>query len=78
MPGDVFDPQFLQSAFEEVETAYYFVHSMGDNRDFESQDRIAAENFATEKKGTPNKRGRGSNSKLTPVPILFGTGFALG
>lgn len=44
--GDVFDPESLQSAFEGVETAYYFVHSMGDNRDFESQDRIAAENFA--------------------------------
>ncbi len=44
--GDVFDPESLQSAFEGVETAYYFVHSMGDNRDFEAQDRIAAENFA--------------------------------
>ncbi|MCX7407245.1 MAG: SDR family oxidoreductase [Planctomycetales bacterium] len=44
--GDVFDLQSLTSAFEGVETAYYFVHSMGDNRDFESQDRIAAENFA--------------------------------
>jgi len=44
--GDVFDPQTLQSAFEGVETAYYFVHSMGDHRDFEAQDRIAAENFA--------------------------------
>ncbi|MEI8383996.1 MAG: SDR family oxidoreductase [Planctomycetota bacterium] len=44
--GDVFDCQSLATAFEGVETAYYFVHSMGDNRDFESQDRIAAENFA--------------------------------
>lgn len=44
--GDVFDCQSLQTAFEGVTTAYYFVHSMGDNRDFESQDRIAAENFA--------------------------------
>ena len=44
--GDVFDSQSLQAACEGVETAYYFVHSMGDNRDFESQDRIAAENFA--------------------------------
>ncbi len=44
--GDVFDPESLQSAFEGVETAYYFIHSMGDNRDFETQDRIAAENFA--------------------------------
>ncbi len=44
--GDVFDPSSLQTAFEGVEIAYYFVHSMGDNRDFEAQDRIAAENFA--------------------------------
>ena len=44
--GDVFDPESLKSAFEGVSTAYYFVHSMGDTRDFESQDRIAAENFA--------------------------------
>ncbi len=44
--GDVFDPQSLQPAFEGVETAFYFVHSMGDNGDFESQDRIAAENFS--------------------------------
>lgn len=44
--GDVFDPDSLRSALEGVETAYYFVHSMGDNRDFEAQDRIAAENFA--------------------------------
>ena len=30
MPGDVFDPHSLQSAFEGVDTAYCFVHSMGD------------------------------------------------
>jgi uncharacterized protein YbjT (DUF2867 family) len=45
--GDVFEPASLQSALEGVETAYYFVHSMGDSRDFEAQDRVAAENFAT-------------------------------
>jgi uncharacterized protein YbjT (DUF2867 family) len=44
--GDVLDPPSLTSAFEGVETAFYFVHSMGDNRDFEAQDRIAAENFS--------------------------------
>lgn len=44
--ADVFDPNSLKAAFAGVETAYYFVHSMGDNRDFEIQDRIAAENFA--------------------------------
>ena len=44
--GDVFDVPSLKAAFEGVETAFYFVHSMGDKLDFESQDRIAAENFA--------------------------------
>ena len=44
--GDVLDAPSLTSAFEGVETAFYFVHSMGDNQDFESQDRIAAENFS--------------------------------
>lgn len=44
--GDVFDPQSLETGLQGVETAYYLVHSMGDNRNFESQDRIAAENFA--------------------------------
>ncbi len=44
--GDVLDTQSLTTAFEGVETAFYFVHSMGDNQDFESQDRIAAENFS--------------------------------
>lgn len=46
VPGDVFEPLSLIPAFEGIETAYYFVHSMGDHCDFESQDRIAAENFA--------------------------------
>jgi uncharacterized protein YbjT (DUF2867 family) len=44
--GDVLDPASLQSAFEGVDTAYYFVHSMGADRDFEAEDRTAATNFA--------------------------------
>lgn len=44
--GDVLDPDTLPAAFEGVETAYYLVHSMGDNCDFETQDRVAADNFA--------------------------------
>jgi uncharacterized protein YbjT (DUF2867 family) len=46
LAGDVLQPESLVNAFDGVETAYYFVHSMGDDRDFESQDRIAATNFA--------------------------------
>ncbi len=45
--GDVFDPGSLLAAFEGIDTAYYLVHSMGDDRDFESQDRLAAANFAS-------------------------------
>ncbi len=44
--GDVLEAQSLSSVFKGVDTAYYFVHSMGEDRDFESQDRIAAANFA--------------------------------
>jgi uncharacterized protein YbjT (DUF2867 family) len=45
--GDVLDAPSLQTVFEGVDTAYYFVHSMGEVRDFEKQDRIAAANFAS-------------------------------
>lgn len=44
--GDVLDPASLAAALHSVDTAYYFVHSMGADRDFEEQDRIAATNFA--------------------------------
>ena len=44
--GDVLDRASLAAAFAGVDTALYFVHSMGADRDFESEDRIAAENFA--------------------------------
>jgi len=46
--GDVLEPASLANAFNGVETAYYFIHSMGADKDFEEQDRIAAENFARE------------------------------
>lgn len=44
--GDVLDPASLVAALAGVETAYYFVHSMGADRDFAEQDRRAAANFA--------------------------------
>lgn len=44
--GDVLDGRSLAAAFVGIETAYYLVHSMGEERDFEEQDRIAAGNFA--------------------------------
>jgi len=46
--GDVLDPNSLRGAGEDVEVAYYLVHSMGrgGSGDFEERDRQAAENFA--------------------------------
>jgi len=43
--GDVLDAESLDGALEGVDTAFYFVHSMGSTSDFESQDRHAAQNF---------------------------------
>jgi uncharacterized protein YbjT (DUF2867 family) len=44
--GDLLDSASLAAACQGVDTAYYFVHSMGADRDFAEQDRIAATNFA--------------------------------
>ncbi len=44
--GDVLDRESLMAAMAGVETAYYFVHSMGSADDFEEADRRAAQNFA--------------------------------
>src|SRR5271155_1076226 len=44
--GDVLDRASLDGAFEGVHTAYYLVHSMGGDGDFEDLDRRAAVNFA--------------------------------
>ncbi len=46
VPGDVLNPDSLKAALDGVHTAYYLVHSMEAGSDFESQDRIAAQNFA--------------------------------
>jgi uncharacterized protein YbjT (DUF2867 family) len=43
--GDCLDPETLGPAVEGIDTAYYLVHSMGSDSDFEVEDRIAAENF---------------------------------
>lgn len=44
--GDVLDAASLAAAVQGVDTAYYLVHSLGAERDFAEQDRIAATNFA--------------------------------
>ncbi len=43
--GDVMNRESLAAALVGVETAYYLVHSMGADRDFEQEDRVAATNF---------------------------------
>ncbi len=44
--GDVLERESLAAAMAGVESAYYFVHSMGATDDFEVTDRLAARNFA--------------------------------
>ena len=44
--GDVLQPATLPPALHDVDVAYYLVHSMGSDRDFEAADREGAENFA--------------------------------
>ena len=46
VPGDLLDAASLSVAMQGVEAAFYLVHSMGATGDFESQDRLAADNFA--------------------------------
>ncbi len=44
--GDAADFPSLQRALAGVDVAYYLIHSMGSQEDFEEKDRRAAENFA--------------------------------
>jgi uncharacterized protein YbjT (DUF2867 family) len=44
--GDVLDSQSLVKALEGIDTAYYLVHLMAGDVEFEEQDRQAAKNFA--------------------------------
>lgn len=44
--GNALHEDSLVNALDGIDTAYYFIHSMGDSEDFEQTDRQAAENFA--------------------------------
>jgi uncharacterized protein YbjT (DUF2867 family) len=44
--GNALDVESLNDALAGIGTAYYLIHSMGDNEDFEQTDRLAAKNFA--------------------------------
>ncbi|NNF29696.1 MAG: DUF2867 domain-containing protein [Gemmatimonadetes bacterium] len=49
--GDLLAPDSLQGICDDVDTAYYLVHSMGGDEDFAERDRRAAGNFAHAAKG---------------------------
>ena len=54
--ADLLDSSSLGPALDGVDTAYYFVHSMGTHGDFTTQDRDAAVNFADAAKTAGVKR----------------------
>jgi len=69
--GDVLDPGTLQAALQDVDTAFYLVHSMGSSESFEDADRTAAENFARAACEAGVRRviylgGLGQGSELSP------------
>ncbi len=43
--GDLLDRQSLSGIPQDIDAAYYLVHSMGSEEDFARQDRLAAQNF---------------------------------
>jgi uncharacterized protein YbjT (DUF2867 family) len=71
--GDVLDLQSLENALTGIEQAYYLVHLLGGSRDFEREDRTAAENFATAARNAGVRRiiylgglGDESDQQLSP------------
>ncbi len=62
--GSALDIGSLEQALVGIETAYYFIHSMGDTEDFEKTDRLAADNFAQ----------ACSNQKVKRIVYLGGLG----
>lgn len=71
--GDVLDAASLHKALQDVHTAYYLVHLMSGSKDFEKQDRQAAENFAAAAKKAGVQRiiylgglGDDADPKLSP------------
>ncbi len=54
--GDVLDAATLPPAMVGIDTAFYFVHSMGSTADFENEDRQAARNFSLAAKAAGVRR----------------------
>jgi len=44
--ADVLDKESLRPALAGMETAYYLIHSLGESKGFEQQEKIGAQNFA--------------------------------
>lgn len=44
--GNVLEPGTLDGVFEDIEVAYYLIHSLGFGDEFEERDKRAAQNFA--------------------------------
>lgn len=73
VPGDVLDEPSLGRALEGVHAAYYLVHLMSGSKDFEREDREAANNFAGAAKRAGLRRiiylgglGDDTDPKLSP------------
>jgi uncharacterized protein YbjT (DUF2867 family) len=71
--GDVLDPPSLETALQDVQTAYYLVHLMSGSQNFEQEDRQAAKNFADAAQRSGVQRiiylgglGDDSDPKLSP------------
>ena len=62
--GDVLDRESLDAAFRDVEVAYYLVHSIGSDADWQQRDRTAAENF----------RDAAAGAGVTQIVYLGGLG----
>jgi uncharacterized protein YbjT (DUF2867 family) len=54
--GDVLDAATLPPAMVGIDTAFYFIHSMGSTADFEDEDRQAARNFSLAAKAAGVRR----------------------
>ncbi len=54
LQGDLLDAESLVGSFEDIEVAFYLVHSMHAGGDFARQDREAAENFCAVAAGLPH------------------------
>lgn len=69
--ANVLKPETLEAALQGVEMAYYLVHSMGSGGDFETQDVVAAQNFANAARRARVRRiiylgGLGHGAELSP------------